>query len=144
RTSADNFHYYAQQADGSLTLRTRRFLDGIDVGSESVPALADLDGDGDLDMLIGNKLDPTTLRSARLFLFRNDGTRTAPKFVLADTLDLPAQYHFGPALADPHGDRLVDMLRGTWNAGVLHFRNEGTRPQPRFVSDPARAVRPRR
>src|SRR5690606_36641286 len=31
RTSADNFHYYAQQADGSLTLRSRRFLDGIDV-----------------------------------------------------------------------------------------------------------------
>ncbi len=141
RTSADNFHYYAQQPDGSLTLRTRRFVDGIDVGSESVPGLADLDGDGDLDLLIGNKLDPTTLRTARLFLFRNDGTPTAPAFVLADTLDLPAQYHFAPALADLDGDGLVDMLLGTWNEGVLHFRNEGSRSEPRFVQDTTHTVR---
>lgn len=141
RTSADNFHYYAQQADGSLTLRSRRFLDGIDVGSESVPAFADLDGDGDLDLLVGNKLDPTTLQSARLYFFRNDGTPTAPMFVLADTLDVPAQYHFAPALADLDGDGLVDMLLGTWNEGVLYFRNVGTREAPRFEPDSARTIR---
>ncbi len=141
RTSAENFHYYAQQPDGSLTLRTRRFLDGLDVGSESVPAVADLDGDGDLDLLVGNKLDPATLQSARLYLFRNEGTSTMPSFVLADTLDLPAEYHFAPALADLDGDGLVDMLLGTWNEGVLYFRNAGTREAPRFEQDTARTVR---
>ena len=140
RTSADNFHYYAQQADGSLSLRSRRFLDGIDVGSESVPAFADLDGDGDLDLLIGNKLDPSTLQSARLYLFRNDGSSTAPSFVLADTLDLPAQYHFAPALADLDDDGLVDMLLGTWNEGVLYFRNAGTAAEPRFEQDTSRTI----
>src|SRR5690606_9588686 len=96
---------------------------------------------GDLDLLVGNKLDPTTLQSARLYFFRNDGTPTAPMFVLADTLDVPAQYHFAPALADLDGDGLVDMLLGTWNEGVLYFRNVGTREAPRFEPDSARTIR---
>ncbi len=140
RTSADNFHFYEQRPDGSLTLRTKRFLDGIDVGSESIPGLADLDGDGDLDLLVGNKLDPTTLRGARMFLFRNDGTASAPSFTLADTLDLPGTYHFAPALADLTGDGLVDMLLGTWNEGVLLLRNDGTKSDPRFVQDTTRTI----
>ena len=140
RTAADNFHYYEQLPDGSMTLRSTRYVDGIDVGSESVPALADLDGDGDLDLLVGNKLDPTTLRNARLFLFRNDGSVTAPAFVLADTLELPGSYHFAPALADLTGDGLVDMLLGTWNEGVLFLRNQGSRAEPRFVQDTTRTI----
>ncbi|MGH7445323.1 MAG: FG-GAP repeat domain-containing protein, partial [Longimicrobiales bacterium] len=96
--------------------------------------------DGDLDLLVGNKLDPTTLRSARLFRFRNDGTAKAPAFTLADTLDMPGSYHFAPALADLTNDGLVDMLLGTWNEGVLFMRNDGTRQEPRFVQDTTRTI----
>jgi hypothetical protein len=141
RTAADNFHFYERGAGGGLALRTARYLDGIDVGSESVPALADLDGDGDLDLLVGSKIDPMTLRSARLFLFRNDGSRTAPRYVLADTLDMPgASYHYAPALADLDGDGLADLLLGTWNEGVLFYRNTGTRSAFRFEPDTTRAI----
>ena len=49
-TAADNFYYWERTAPDRFELRTKRFLDGIDLGSETMPALADLDGDGDLDL----------------------------------------------------------------------------------------------
>ena len=140
RTAAENFHFYERSADGGLTLRTARYLDGIDVGSESAPALGDLDGDGDLDILIGSKIDPTTLRSARLFFFRNDGSATAPQYVLADTLDMPGSYHFAPALADLDDDGLLDLLLGTWNEGIQFLRNTGTAEAFRFEQDTVRTI----
>ena len=47
---------------------------GIDVGYESIPVFADLDGDGDLDLAVGN-LD------GKLNYIENTGTSTTPKFV---------------------------------------------------------------
>jgi hypothetical protein len=140
RTASDSFHFYERTADG-FELRSTRFIDGIDVGSESTVAFGDIDGDGDLDMLVGNKIDRTSQRSSRMYVFRNDGSSGAPRFVLADTLDLATSYHYAPALADLDGDGLIDMLLGTWNHDVLHFRNVGTPQQPRWEQDTARTVR---
>ena len=47
---------------------------GIDVGYESIPVFADLDGDGDLDLAVGN-LD------GKLNYIENTGTSTVPVFV---------------------------------------------------------------
>jgi hypothetical protein len=137
-TAADNFHFYERTARG-YELRTTRFLDGIDIGSESIVTFGDIDGDGDLDMLIGNRID-TAAQRARLYVFRNDGTPRAPLFRLADTLDLAPSYHYAPVLADLNGNGLLDMLLGTWNDGVLFFHNTGTPQQPRWVQDTARTV----
>ena len=139
-TASDNFHYYERTAAG-LELRTTRFLDGIDAGSESTVALADIDGDGDLDMLVGNKIDHTARQRARMYLFRNDGSATDPRFRLADTLDLAASYHHAPALGDLNGDGALDMLLGTWNDGVLFFTNDGTLQEPSWTQDTSRTVR---
>ncbi len=141
RTASDNFWFYERLADGGWRMRTRRFLDGIDVGSESVPTFADVDGDGDLDMLVANKIDPRMLRASRLYLFENRGSRTAPRFALADTLDLSASYHLTPVFADLDGDGDLDLLAGTWNDDVQVFRNEGTRTQLRLVHDSAATIR---
>ncbi|MEX0892982.1 MAG: VCBS repeat-containing protein [Gemmatimonadota bacterium] len=136
RTAADNLHLWMRRNDGRLEPRTRRLLDAVDVGSESVPALADIDGDGDLDLLVGNKLDPTRADSARVYLYRNEGSATAPRLVLTDTLNLGPYYHAAPALGDLNGDGLPDLLLGTWREGVQFYRNEGGR----FVPDPSRSV----
>lgn len=140
RTAADNVHFYERTAAG-YELRTRRYVDGIDVGSESVVTFGDVDGDGDPDMLVGNKLDPATLRRGRLYVFENEGGPRDPRFRLADTLDLAASYNYAPALADLDGDGLLDLLLGTWNDDVLFFRNEGSPARPEWVQDSTRTVR---
>jgi hypothetical protein len=139
-TASDNFHFYERTGAG-FELRTTRFLDGIDAGSESTVALADIDGDADLDMLVGNKIDHTAEQRARMYVFRNDGSTRTPRFSLADTLDLAESYHHAPALADLDGDGTLEMLLGTWNDGVLFFANDGTPQQPQWTQDTARTVR---
>jgi hypothetical protein len=143
-TSADNFYHWARTAADRLELKTRRFLNGIDLGSDTVPAVVDLDADGDLDLVVGTKLDPASGDSGRLVFFENVGTRTAPRFRQHASLALADAYHFAPALGDLDGDGDLDLLLGTWNRDVLVFRNQGTREAPKWVEDPASAIRPPR
>jgi uncharacterized protein (DUF2141 family) len=131
-TAAENLIYHERLPSGLVTRRTARFLDGIDVGSESTVTLGDLDGDGDLDMLLGSKLDPQTLNAARLYLFENVGTRNAPSYLLSDTLAVAETYHLAPSLADLDADGDLDLVLGTWNQDVRYLRNEGSETDARF------------
>jgi FG-GAP-like repeat/FG-GAP repeat len=134
KTAADNF-YLLERNGADYTVRTRRFLSTIDVGTESIPALGDIDGDGDLDLLLGNKLDPRKQSSGRLFVFRNNGSAQQPVFRLADTLDLANSFHYAPTLGDLDADGDLDLLLGTWNQGVLVYRNAGSARDPRWQQD---------
>ena len=61
------------------------FLQGqmIDIGEGAFPAFADMDADGDLDMLIGNAVAYRNGHySASLHYYRNTGTAIAPAFEL--------------------------------------------------------------
>jgi hypothetical protein len=139
-TSSDNFHFY-ERTNAGFELRTTRFLDAIDVGSESTVTFADIDGDGDLDMLAGSKIDRHSLQQSYLYVFRNEGSAREPRLSLADTLDLGASYHYAPALADLNADGRLELLLGTWNDGVLFFANRGTPQQPQWVQDTTRTIR---
>jgi hypothetical protein len=124
RTASDNFYHWERVAPDNFELRTRRFLSGIDVGAESRPALADIDGDGDLDLAIGSKLNLQTQDAGEIFLLMNEGSARAPSYRLTDTLGLAATYTHAPAFGDLDGDGDPDMLVGSWSDGVLLFRNE--------------------
>lgn len=133
RTSADNLYRLEQTSPGSWVVRTPRALSGLDIGSESSPALGDLDGDGDLDLLVGNKLEPGDNRMASLHLYTNAGSRTAPSFRAAGAPPFGAGFHFAPTLVDLDGDGDLDLVLGNWRDALQYYRNDGSRKLANFV-----------
>ena len=142
-TATDNFYHYERTAKDRFELRSRRVLNGIDFGSESVPAAGDIDADGDLDLIVGSKIDVSG-DAGRLTVLRNVGARTTPSFKQEATMKLVDDFHLAPALGDLDGDGDLDLLVGTWNKDIRYFRNQGTSKEPKWVEDEALAIKPPR
>jgi uncharacterized protein (DUF2141 family) len=117
--------YFLEHTAETFAVRTTRFLYGIDVGSESIPALVDLDGDGDLDLLVGSKIEPSDGTTGRIHVFENVGSARRPSFRERAPLAMSGAYHYAPEAGDLDGDGRPDLLVGTWNDDVLHYRNMG-------------------
>jgi hypothetical protein len=123
KTLAENFLFYEQQGNGNFELQSEQFLSMLDVGNESIPATGDFDGDGDLDLMLANKIDPNNRNTSIVYLYENRGTVGETKLHAAGTLDLPEAYHYAPVLADLDGDGLDDLLLGRWRGQVDYYRN---------------------
>jgi hypothetical protein len=134
RTSAENLYYLTRGAGDGWEIRTRRLLPVLDVGSETIPALADLDGDGDLDLLLANKLDPSDLQTSFIYRLENVGTSRRPSFRMRAPLDLGRRFHAAPAFGDLDGDGRLDLMMGQWGPRLGWYR--GT-PQGFAVMDTA-------
>jgi hypothetical protein len=96
----------------------------------AAPALADIDGDGDLDAFVGNQ-------SGRTVFFRNTGSAQAPAF--ATPVDNPFSltgvgYRSSPAFADIDGDGDLDAFVGTREDNTIFFRNTGNARVPAFAT----------
>jgi hypothetical protein len=123
-STRDNLLFLEQTGKLSFTLRTTRYLSQIDLGSETQPALADLDGDGDLDILAGNKIEPLNQRTGGLYWIENTGTRQRPAFAMRGVVDISGLYHMAPAVGDLDGDGAPDVVLGTFKDAVRWYRLE--------------------
>ena len=115
------------------------------LGADAVVATAELDGDGDLDLIVGD-------RSGRLWLVTDDGQPDAPAYAAPRELEAwgepfrlnpgsdgalwgPLSPRLGftcPAIGDWSGHRRPDLVVGGAGGELLHFRNNGSPLQPRF------------
>ncbi|HVN37584.1 MAG TPA: FG-GAP-like repeat-containing protein [Myxococcota bacterium] len=133
--SAGTFVYYKNVGTAiapvfQLQTGTANPLNGVDVGIASAPALVDLDGDGDLDLVSGE-------RYGRFLYFENTGSPTAPAFVqrtgTANPFNgLDAGDISAPAFADLDGDGDFDMMSGNLAGTFVYYKNVGTATAPAF------------
>ncbi|MGH7522329.1 MAG: FG-GAP repeat domain-containing protein [Gemmatimonadales bacterium] len=141
KTSTANLYQLDQTAPNVWNVTTTRVLDAVDLGAETIPAFADVDGDGDLDLLVGTKIEPANQRSGGLYWFENTGTRTAPALRLRGHLTVLPAFHLAPALGDLDGDGLPDLVLGQFQDAVAWYRNSGAAGAGRFVLVDSAAVR---
>lgn len=111
----------------------------LDFGSQTSPALFDIDGDGDLDLILANRGNyrETLNGKDRLALFENVGTSSKALFKLItdDYLGFSQKNLAGlnPTFADLNGDGLNDLVFGLLNGRIHYYQNSGTASVPAFT-----------
>ncbi len=103
-------------------------LDTMNLSQSSAPCLADLDNDGDLDILVGNS-------GGRLTYYRNIGSASSfnYQFITNNYFNIFTGNDASPTLGDLDNDGDLDLLIGCRTGVIQQYRNDGTQSAPNFV-----------
>jgi hypothetical protein len=89
--------------------------------SYAAPALADLNGDGRYDLVVG------TSASGPVIAYKNSGTVTIPAWTAQSIWNNPTTTSStGPTFGDLNGDGSLDMLVGDSSGAVVAYKNTGS------------------
>ena len=121
-------HYYENTGSRSQPGFTERTgaaspLDGIDTGRYSTSTFADLDDDGDLDLVVGDWY-------GTLNYYENTGSRSQPNFTertfTANPLGgIDVGWLSVPTFADLDNDGDLDLVVGEWDGTLHYYENTG-------------------
>ncbi|MFD1468940.1 FG-GAP repeat domain-containing protein [Hymenobacter caeli] len=131
---------YEQTAANSLTfsnLGQMKLADGtaIDAGDVDKPLLTDYDGDGYLDMLLGNKAGTIVLYTqsgANSAVFRSVNTLTTNGTTAISVNSIGG--YAAPAITDIDGDGLLDLYVGNANGTVLRYEQTQSAAAPTLAT----------
>ena len=71
--------------EGDFGLVTKNYFEQIDLISGTIPTLADMDSDGDLDLFIGNEFDASNSGwKGDVYFFENIGSAVSPQFEMVE------------------------------------------------------------
>ena len=111
--------YFENISSGNnLTFSFIENVGNIDLSGNSVPTLGDMDGDGDLDLLIGQL-------NGSLMFYRNEGSNSQFNFQIDTFDDIQVDNNSAPELVDVNGDDDLDLILGSAGEGILFFQNMG-------------------
>lgn len=104
---------------------------GIDFGDNAAPGFGDLDGDGLVDVMVGNS-------SGIIRFFRNSGSATAPAWTEEPAWQIDNGHSFAfPRVCDLDHDGDLDLASGSRKSGITTYRNIGTTNAPAWELAPA-------
>ncbi len=141
----DNLRFLRNES-GLFAEETRNLISQIDIGTSAMPALGDLNNDGDIDMLLGGS-------SGQLSYYENIGSAAVPAFDKVTDLfgGIDVGSYSAPAVINWDNDNDFDLLIGNSFGRIEYWRNDGdatnfvailaTNQLAAFVSDTLRPIK---
>lgn len=109
-------------------------LNGLSFPEVPLPALADIDGDRDFDLVLGTK-------DGSFSYLLNIGNIVSPNFVQRsgslnpfNGLNIAGDSFSAPAIADVDRDGDLDMVSGSYEGTLFYYENLGSSRLPRYVN----------
>lgn len=113
--------------------------DMVDFGSNTAPTFGDLDGDGDMDMIVATSGDHYYNENKADYLLKleNIGTKSSPVYQIVDDNYLniipDSLLNVVPTLADLDADGDLDLYLGHRGGTIIYYQNIGTPNQENFA-----------